>query len=187
MRLFIATTFPNAATAPLNAGIAILRASVPHASWVKPDAQHLTFAFLGEQEGGIVQTIAPLLHAALAPLAPFEASLDGCGFFPNAQRARVGWIGVEPVARFQSIAATVRKALSSAGIETESKELEPHLTVVRIRDPWEPSSIEQFASALADFKSPSFTVETVSLYESALKPHGAVHTVLKEFALNGVG
>ena len=54
---------------------------------------------------------------------------------------------------------------------------------MRIRDPWKPSAIEQFERALAGFASPPFRVDTVTLYQSELKPHGAVHTVLKQFAL----
>src|ERR1700682_5532215 len=109
MRLFIATSFPAAATAPINERVERVKPRLPHASWVRPEAQHLTFAFLGEQPETVVDTLTALLHARLAPIASFDAELRGCGFFPNARHARVGWVGAEPRESFVAVAAAVRE------------------------------------------------------------------------------
>ncbi|HUP44376.1 MAG TPA: 2'-5' RNA ligase family protein, partial [Thermoanaerobaculia bacterium] len=82
MRLFIATSFPVAVMQELNARIAQVKPKLAAASWVRPDAQHVTFAFLGEQEEALIERLAPPLEARLGALARFEARLLGCGFFP---------------------------------------------------------------------------------------------------------
>ena len=80
MRLFIATTFPADVLRLLNERVAPVRPKLPPASWVRPETQHLTFAFLGEQPDALVDRIAPLLTSRLHGIARFEASLRGCGF-----------------------------------------------------------------------------------------------------------
>ena len=183
MRLFIATSFPAASTAPLNERVERVKPRLPHASWVRPEAQHLTFAFLGEQPETIVDTLLPLLRSRLAPIEPFDGELRGCGFFPNARHARVGWAGAEPHQNFVAVAAAVREAVTSAGITLDGGDFRPHLTLMRIRDHWPPMSIETFERSLRDFTSPPFRIAAVTLYSSKLGAGGAVHTALREVQL----
>ena len=183
MRLFIATTFPDAVTRPLNERLARVRPRLPHASWVRPEAQHLTFAFVGEQDESLVGELARLVESALTAVPRFDAELRGCGFFQNARRARVGWVGVEPREQFVSIANAVRQAVTSAGVQLDGADFRPHLTLMRIRDDWPPASIKLFESTLHDFTSETFRVDQVTLYSSVLNPSGAVHTPLRAFPL----
>jgi RNA 2',3'-cyclic 3'-phosphodiesterase len=184
MRLFIATTFPAAATAPVNERIGRVKPRLPPASWVRPETQHLTYAFLGEQRDAIVDTLAPLLQTHLAPISSFDAELRGCGFFPNSRHARVGWVGAEPREQFVTLAAAVREAVSSAGVTLDGGEFRPHLTLMRIREHWPPMSIETFERTFRDFASPPFRVTAVTLYSSKLGAGGAVHTALREVKLS---
>jgi len=184
MRLFLATTFPDAVLRALNERVVPIRTKVPPASWVRPETQHLTFAFLGEQEQSLVDRLAPMVESELAGVTRFEGTLHGCGFFPNPRHARVGWIGVQPEEPFVAIARGVRAAVESAGIHLDRGEFKPHLTVMRMREGWPPLSIEIFNKALRDFRSEPFTVDGVTLYSSELNPKGAIHTPVRRFALS---
>ncbi len=93
MRLFLAATFPDSVIRPLNERLAAVKSRLPAASWVRPDTQHLTFAFLGEQKEELIETLAPLVESELDGMRRFEARLRGAGFFPNPRHARVGWVG----------------------------------------------------------------------------------------------
>ena len=171
MRLFIAATFPAEILRDLNDRVAAVKSKLPHASWVRPESQHLTFAFLGEQPESVVDAIR--IDAGDS----FEARLHGCGFFPNRRNARVGWVGVEPADRFIELAARVRENLT----DFDRKEFKPHLTLMRIRDRWPPLAIETFENALRDYKSAPFVVSGVTLYSSKLQSSGAVHTPLRRW------
>jgi 2'-5' RNA ligase len=184
MRLFIASAFPEEILRTLNERLASVKPKLPAASWVRPETQHLTFAFLGEQEESLIESLGTHVRAALAPIAPFEAMLHGCGFFPNVRRARVGWVGVEPEERFRDIAQIVRDAVQSSGIQLDRADFKAHLTLMRIRDRWAPPAIEIFENALRDFRSAPFAVDRVTLYSSRLSPKGAIHTALSEFPLS---
>ena len=178
MRLFIATSFPEAVLRPLNERVATLKSKLPRASWVRPETQHLTFAFLGEQEESLVDRLQVPCGKA------FEANFRGCGFFPNRRHARVGWVGVDPAGEFVALAGKIRGAVTAAGVELDQNEFRPHLTVMRIRDHWPPLSIDTFENALREYRSAPFAVDHVTLYVSRLSPDGAVHTPLRQFPLS---
>jgi 2'-5' RNA ligase len=183
MRLFIATTFPEGVLRTLNERLVGVKSRLPLASWVRPEAQHLTFAFLGEQDESVVARIAAPIERQLNQTAKFEAALHGSGFFPNRRRARVGWCGVEPEDRFASLAAAVREGVRAGGVAFEENEFRPHLTLMRIRDHWPPLAIETIEKAMRDYRSAPFTVDRATLFLSRLGPKGATHTPLREFAL----
>src|SRR5687768_11833982 len=108
MRLFIATSFPAEVIGDLNARVASVKPKLAAASWVRPETQHLTFAFVGEQDESLVAPLSKAVKKSLTGIKPFEARLHGAGFFPNPRRARVGWIGLDPEKPFINIAAAVR-------------------------------------------------------------------------------
>lgn len=168
----------------LNGRVAAFKSRLPSASWVRPESQHLTFAFLGDQPDSAVEGTSPALARALAGVDAFDSSLHGCGFFPNSRHARVGWVGLDPDAPFVRTAQAVRDAVSSAGVRFDGSEFKPHLTLMRIRDPWPPASLDLFQRSLRDYRSALFRIESVTLYSSRLDPKGAVHTPLKTFALH---
>ena len=183
MRLFIATSFPSEVIADLNARVARIKPRLPAASWVRPETQHLTFAFLAEQPEALIDKIAPPLASALGAIKTFDAQMNGCGFFPNPRHARVGWVGLQPEASFIDVASAIRGVVKKHGVELDGADFKPHLTLMRIRDRWPPASIDLFTTSLRDFRSAPFAVNDVTLYSSQLNPQGAIHTPLRTFAL----
>jgi 2'-5' RNA ligase len=184
MRLFIAASFPEAVLRALNERLTAVKLKLPPASWVRPETQHLTYAFLGEQDESVVDRIAPKIEERLKGSAKFEGSLHHSGFFPNRRHARVGWCGVEPEEQFKNIASAVREGVRAGGVAFEENEFRPHLTLMRIRDHWPPLAIETFEKALGDYQSAPFAVDNVTLFVSRLSPKGATHTPLRKFALS---
>ena len=156
MRLFIATTFPESVLRDINARVAKIKPRLPSAAWVRPETQHLTLAFLGEQDESLVDSITPSLETRLGSMKRFTASIAGAGFFPNARRARVGWLGLDPAQPFCEM---------------------------RLRDAWPPASIETFEKSLRDYRSAPFPVDTVTIFSSRLDPTGAIHTPVRQIAL----
>jgi 2'-5' RNA ligase len=183
MRLFIATSFPETVTRDLNDRVAATKTKFPPASWVRPHSQHLTFAFLGEQDESLIDKLAPPLESHFSGVAKFTAMLRGCGFFPNQQRARVGWVGLEPEEPFDEIARVVRDIVRHSGVELDRADFRPHLTLMRMRESWPPASIDLFERTLRDYRSEPFVVDKVTLYSSQLNPKGAIHTPVRVFAL----
>ena len=183
MRLFIAISFPEQELRAISDRIALIKMKLPPASWVRPETQHLTFAFLGEQAESLLPALARCLEESLASVARFEGRLRGSGFFPNARHARVGWVGAAPEEKFRAVADAVRGAVKEAGVTLDRADFRAHLTLFRIRDQWPPACIEIFNAALRDYKSDPIAVDSVTLFASELNPKGAIHTPLRTFAL----
>lgn len=185
MRLFIATNFPGVVLRDLNDRVVKLRPRLPPASWVREETQHLTLAFLGEQPEANVDAVTPALTKALSAIPAFEARLHGSGFFPNPRHARVGWVGLDPEEKFVRLAEAVRQIVAQHGVTLDGGEFKGHLTLMRIRDPWPPASIDLFTKTLRDYASTPFTVDSVTLFSSQLSPKGAIHTVRQLYPLGG--
>jgi len=88
MRLFIATAFPEEVLHALNARVTPIKTKVPPATWVRPQTQHLTFAFLGDQDESLIDRLAPMVEQELAGVGRFEGTLHGCGFLVPAGQTR---------------------------------------------------------------------------------------------------
>jgi len=183
MRLFIAISFPEQELRAISDRIAMVKSRLPPAAWVRPETQHLTFAFLDEQPDSLLPTLATCVEESLASVPRFEGHLRGSGFFPNARHARVAWVGAGPEEKFTAVANAVRDGVKAAGVTLDRGDFRAHLTLFRIRDRWPPACIEIFNGALRDFKSDPFAVDAVTLFSSELNPKGAIHTPLRTFAL----
>ena len=183
MRLFVAATLPLDVAEALDHLLRKVRPHLGAASWVRPEAQHVTFAFVGEQPEDAVATISSALAHRLAPVAAFGARLEGAGFFPSRSRPRVAWCGITPRDPLMAIATVVRERLAVAGIPFDEKPFHPHLTLARLKGPWSSDSVAAFESAVGEFESPLFDIGQVRLYESRLSAQGATHTVMASYAL----
>ena len=75
MRLFIAISFPEQELRAISDRIAMVKSRLPPASWVRPETQHLTFAFLGEQPESLLPTSTTASRKAWRK---FRASRDTC-------------------------------------------------------------------------------------------------------------
>lgn len=176
MRLFIASNFSNAAIGAIEVAVARVKPRVPKASWLKPEAYHLTYAFLGEHPESVVEPLRAALERRLADASAVVARIGIPGFFPNEKRPRVGWLAVEPNDSLQAIAREVRAAVRDAAVAFDEKPFVAHLTLVRMREPWNRRETEAFNAEFAKLRAPESRIEAVTLYSSELGAGGAVHT-----------
>jgi 2'-5' RNA ligase len=186
MRLFIAVELPEAVRDGLRQGLGRLRRDQPAARWVRPEGMHLTLKFIGEQSPALAEQLAALLPPALAGCAPVRVALGGGGFFPDARRPRVAWVGGEAPGLTEWAAATDRCA-TALGMPPEARPFSLHLTLARMERPWTPSVCEHFIAEVRRWSLPAFEAGEVVVFGSELKPSGAVHTPLHRITVGGGG
>lgn len=182
MRLFVAVDVPDGLRAAVEEQVAGgLRGALPDAKWTRPEGRHLTLKFLGEVPEERVDEVSAALRAAAAGHAPFTASFDRVGGFPNLGRPRVVWVGVgegaEPMAE---LAASISEACEPLGFEAERRRFTGHLTLARIK---RPKKIGELPAV--EVPADEFDVNEVVLFRSQLHPKGARYTVLERFPLEG--
>lgn len=155
---------------------------------MRPEGIHLTLKFLGDVDASRVPRIAAALADASARHAPFRFTLTAPGFFPNADRARVLWVGVGGDMRpLIDLQRDVDQTLAALGFAAEKRPFNPHLTIARMRDSAARADRRRAADALAAYPLPpgiAVSANAVSLMQSELRPGGAVYTRIAHVALS---
>ncbi len=153
-----------------------LKQSLTGIQWVAQENLHFTLKFLGSIED---KKIAPLMQAlgqALRLAPSFSLMGKGIGVFPNIKRARVLWIGLQGQG-LHRIAEEVEAALEPLGFAREKRDFAPHLTMGRWRNPGlQPQKLREQIERLQDYDFGQSQVEEVVLFQSVLKPTGAIYS-----------
>ncbi len=125
---------------------------------------HITVSFLGEEDPDYV-----IERLSFEGLTPFDIRLKGIGAFPNPEKPRVIWVGIEEGGEVLRILHEHVNALLGRPPE---ERYHPHLTLSRIK--WE---VEEARTYLREppFIDISFRVEEIVLVESILRREGSVY------------
>ncbi|HUN87790.1 MAG TPA: RNA 2',3'-cyclic phosphodiesterase [Terriglobales bacterium] len=191
MRLFVALDIPDAIRHAIAAYVDELRRVAPDAKWVRAESFHITLKFIGEWRRDVSEVIEALKKVEALPV---DLAIRGSGFFPNPHSSRVFWVGIEADRTLAALARRVDEACAALGMERESREFSPHLTLARSgsgsprprKDEKAVPSMKRLAERMADLPAPDFgTIHATEffLYESKLSPSGAQYKKLKSFAL----
>lgn len=201
MRLFVAIDITEEIRKRIARFLEGVRRFAPDAKWVGPETFHITLKFIGERTAEDTERIRQVLQEIQA--APVALSFSGYGFFPNPNKARVFWTGIQADEHLAQLASAVDAATADLGIAREKAPFTPHLTLARARDgsprgasgrpgahPGDRprSTFARVQEKLQALPSPEFGTMTATeffLYESKLSPKGAHYTKLERFPLNG--
>jgi RNA 2',3'-cyclic 3'-phosphodiesterase len=163
---------------------------LPKISWVRPEAYHLTLAFLGELEGRALDAAAACLEAARG-FGDIAFSFDGPGSFPFQGPWRVLHAGIRDGDRARELHRRINEELarlaSEAGLPGINPEwplkrpFSPHITLARAGGSGlsRPAGTEPpLGPPLAEPGSAArvFTIGRCSLYKSELRRGGSVYT-----------
>jgi len=184
IRAFIAVEVAPATIANIAGAIADLKPKLPAIRWVAPANFHLTIKFLGDIDAGQVDAIGNALELAITPFPRCTINAKGLGVFPGLRQPRIFWVGFvgDELAR---LAASVDRALVPLGFSAEPREFTPHLTIGRWRQV--DRSANNLKQELDRWRHRDFgatIVDQVILFQSELKPAGAIYSKLKVIKLN---
>lgn len=185
MRLFVAIDPPEPVRHALHALVRPLRG----VHWTPPHQYHLTLRFIGDVE---VAQLEGIEHALVAVrVESFLLPLEGVGSFPPKRPPTVLWAGVgRGHPRLFQLRQRVDDALLASGLtELEVRTFHPHVTLARCGREVSANAVAQFLHDHRDYEGPLFRAEAFSLYQSELRPGGAVHTELLRvpLAISGAG
>jgi 2'-5' RNA ligase len=184
MRAFIAVEISPTTIARITAAIADLKPKLTAVRWVALENFHLTLKFLGDIETRQVDAINEALERAITPFPCCTINAKGLGVFPGLRQPKVLWVGFigDELTR---LAARIDTALLALGFSIETRGFSPHLTIGRWRQLHRSGG--DLKHELERWRDRDFgmtLVDRVILFQSELKPTGAVYSQLKVFKLN---
>jgi 2'-5' RNA ligase len=181
-RTFVALELPEIHRQAINSHLSIWSRSYTNGiNWVKPENLHLTLLFIGETQSGDIAQIKEALFELMLKKESFELGCLGFELFP-AVEPRLLWVKLDtPDKGIFTFAKDLNKAVRRFGYEPDAKPLKLHVTVGRIK-------ARQPVWMEAEFLKPELPgqtalYDTVTFYQSVLKPDGPVYSPLEQYAL----
>ena len=180
MRLFVALAIPTEVREKIAALICELRGVDANPKWINPDNLHVTLKFIGEvAPEKAVQTCDAL--ATVQTQQSVVVEFREIGFFPDARRPRVTWVGIQPPQIPSFLAAEVNRVLAPFGIPREEKPFVPHLTIARFKQTRLSPALRAKIEEQKSRKFGTLTTGEFHLIESKRKSAGAEYTTLRSF------
>lgn len=183
VRAFIAISFPPEIQARLKQVSADLQDRLPDVPvrWVPSENIHLTLKFLGDVSVKNIDLLTKMIQAEISEHPYFEISVGELGAFPNKRRPRVLWVRVQGPPDLQALHESIERATTRLGYTREERSFSPHLTLGRVSRNAKPDEVRQLSQVLEQTRVGflgAARVKAVHLYQSELKPGGAIYTRL---------
>ena len=180
MRLFVALPVSDEIRQNILSFIRELIIADSQVRWLDPQNFHITLKFIGRVSPESLSAIGGVL-AKIKIEHPVQMEFRGMGFFPNALKPSVAWIGTEFSPNLPALATAINHALSPLGIPREEKPFVPHLTIARFKQTRPSPVLLTKIETLQVRRFGTLTASEFHLVESTLKSTGAQYTTLGSF------
>jgi len=151
--------------------------------WVNPENIHLTLKFLGEIKDEKVAEVCNITEDVAGRHKNFELDVESVGCF-GGRSVRVVWVGVgRGCDNLLELQKDLDEQLASAGWPQEARKFTGHLTLCRVRNPKAGVQLAQASEAYGDFRLGTMSADSVTVYQSQLRPTGPIYTVLGDYKL----
>jgi RNA 2',3'-cyclic 3'-phosphodiesterase len=188
LRLFIAVPVPEEVKTEMEKAQAELRGAVPKGlvRWTRREQFHLTLKFLGNVSALNLEQLTQAVREACRGLTALELSAERIGFFPDARRPRVVWVGIrdqrQELLRLQRAIEAASRGFTA---EAPEGEFTGHVTLGRFKSVrrGELKRLAEVVAGLVERRFGAWTADTVEVLRSELVPDGARHTTLASISL----
>jgi len=190
LRLFVAVTVPEGVKDAVMKAQDALRRVTPegHVRWSRRDQLHLTLRFLGNVEAEQVGALTEALQRCSQGFPPLHLRAEAIGFFPDARRPRVAWVGVEDApGQLRRLQSAVQAATAPFTTEKPEEHFAGHVTLGRFKGLQRPDADALVAAAKQAAQRPfgQWVATEIEIIQSELSPKGAQYTTLAELGLTG--
>jgi len=152
--------------------------------WIRPENYHFTLKFLGDVDPGTLASLQEAAGLAAARARPFRLTMGDIGGFPDLDRPRVVFFGIEGgFGELRELAGLLEEECGKLGFERERRRFRAHLTLARLSRP----APEEALAALRSFphlgRSAILDVDRFVLMSSRLTRSGAVYETVSSHEL----
>ena len=143
---------------------------------------HLTLKFFGDIDTNGLGLIENAIAGVLKDFKPFTVKIAGCGAFPNTNRIKVIWVGIEDDTVVRDLHDRLDKEFSRIGIDMDRK-FSTHLTIGRMKSGKNKNQVKKVIEEFENIEIGEMEVSRISLKKSTLTPAGPVYEDLTVFEL----
>lgn len=153
-------------------------------NWVRPTNIHLTLKFIGEtppqDEPKIIEAVTKVVENHHS----FTMDFNRTGIFGARYAPRVLWLGMQQTPdELLSLEEDVLTAFDGIGYQRDRQNFVPHLTLGRIKDLCEKQYFQKVVQAIEQKTYIHQEVKEIILFQSILRPDGAVYKIVKKWNL----
>lgn len=169
---------------PLLEGLKRQLAHEKRIGWVKPDNIHLTLKFIGNTPNEDVPKIIEAVGTMLKNHKSFTMDFNHTGIFGSRYAPRVLWLGMQNTPQeLYDLEEDTLSAFDKIGYLRDRQNFVPHITLGRIKELCEKQYFQKIVAGIEQKSYIRQDVNEIILFQSFLRPEGAVYKVLKKWEL----
>ncbi len=169
---------------PLLNGLRSQLAHEKRINWVKPNNIHLTLKFIGDTRQDEVSKIIEGVGEMLKRHKSFTMDFNRTGIFGSRYAPRVLWLGMQNTPQeLIDLEEDTLTTFDELGFLRDRQNFVPHITLGRIKDLCEKQYFQKIVAGIEQKSYISQEVNEIILYQSILRPEGAVYREIKKFRI----
>ncbi|OQB74921.1 MAG: 2',5' RNA ligase family [candidate division TA06 bacterium ADurb.Bin131] len=185
MRVFVGIKITSSIMEKLKEVLSFLQEYRNQIRTVRPENLHITLKFLGNITHNMYSQFSENLQNSITEFSPFEVAIEGIGFFPSKNRARIIWVGIKKNNPLENLYKIVEDSAEKINILPDNKKFHGHITVGRIKTDIHPNLINAIEEKFKERNWENMRVENITIFESILHPDGPKYKELKTMTLGG--
>ncbi|WP_407433143.1 RNA 2',3'-cyclic phosphodiesterase [Methanobrevibacter sp.] len=143
---------------------------------------HFTLKFFGDIDTEGIDVLAERIENVVNDFDSFNIKIKGCGAFPNKNRIKVIWVGLDEDRILKDLHDKLDKQFNSLGFDLDKK-FSSHLTIGRMRSAKGKEKVKNTIESFDNVDIGSMEVTRIVLKKSTLTPSGPIYEDLIEFKL----
>lgn len=171
---------------PLLDGLKRQLAHEKRINWVKPSHIHLTLKFIGDTHPDEIPKIIDEIGEMVKRHKSFTMDFNRTGIFGSRYAPRVLWLGMQNTPQeLLDLEEDTLTSFDKLGFIRDRQNFVPHITLGRIKELCEKQYFQKIVAGIEQKSYIRQDVKEIILFQSFLRPEGAVYKVIKKFGLEG--
>ena len=150
--------------------------------FVELENLHLTLKFYGDIDTNGLDVLEKAIVKVVSEFEPFTIKITGCGAFPNTNRIKVIWVGIDDDTILKDLHDKLDKEFVRLGFDKD-KRFSTHLTIGRMKSAKGKDKVKSTIEEFSDVEIGEMEVDRIVLKKSTLTPAGPIYEDLKIFEL----
>ena len=143
---------------------------------------NLTLKFFGDIDTDGLDLLEEAISNVVSQFDSFKIKIKGCGAFPNTNRIKVIWVGIDDDAIIKDLHDSLDKEFVRLGFD-EDRKFSTHLTIGRMKSAKSKNKVKSTIEEFGDVEVGEMEVTHITLKKSTLTPAGPIYEDLKIFEL----